>query len=115
MLPLTPKSLLALTLFALAASYILLAFKDTKKELCLVFDRRLIRKYLLRFSIRTVLVWVTLLAFAFSMIGQWELVNGDLPIAFVAVAVGVPCGLLFLIGIQDAFSKKVKRKYRDRL
>ena len=30
-------------------------------------------------------------------------------------AVGVPCLLLFLIGIQDAFSKKAKRKYRDRL
>lgn len=111
----TPKFILGLTLFGFVLSYVVMTFKDTKEEWCLVFDRRLLRKDCWRFSIRSVLVWVTAFAVAFAAFHRWPIMAHALPLALVTALVAIPGLMLFWIGIHDAFSRNTKRKYRDRL
>lgn len=107
------RNLLGWVLISFVATYLLVNLRDILVDAKFIFDRRLVRRYLLKFSLRTLLVSMTVAAVFYAIVAGLNVPPRDW--FQLVLIMGVVIGAAFLLrwAVQDILAKGVRRQYRE--
>lgn len=107
------RNLLGWVLISFVATYLLVNLRDVLVDAKFIFDRRLVRRYLLKFSLRTLLVSMTVAAVFYAIVAGLNVPPRDW--FQLVLIMGVVIGAAFLLrwAVQDVLAKGVRRQYRE--
>ena len=107
------RNLLGWVLLSFVATYLLVNLRDVMVDAKFIFDRRLVRRYLMKFSLRTLLVSMTVAAVFYAIVVGLRVPPRDW--FQLVLIMGVVIGATFLLrwAVQDILAKGVRRQYRE--